>query len=151
MGEERQVINFGALIFLREAKRKNRLKIQAIIKDGGMMYGNIFSKRGYDQVKVQLCKVHMKWSTNRYLKQYCGMSVQSKKRLPESCLPIQNQYYRLIDASHETEQYAAIEALKTSTERIKNKYLTRGFHRLEAQLPRLLNHLRDPWIPTTNN
>lgn len=139
------------LIFLQEAKRQNKLKMKALLKDGGMMFGNLFTKRGYNQVKVHLCKVHMKWLTNRYLKQYCGMNTQSKKPLPDYCIPIRDQYYRLLDASHETDMFAAIEALKATTARIKNKYLIKGFNRLQAQLPRLLNHLKDPWLPRTNN
>ncbi len=139
------------LVFLQEAKRHNKLKMKALIKDGGMMFGNRFTKRGYDHVKVQLCRIHIKWNTNRYIKQSAGITKESKKPLPEEYIPIRNQFYRLIDATHETAQFAAIEALKLTIFRMKNQHLTQGLDRLQAQLPRLSNHLRDPWIPTTNN
>ncbi|WP_371806386.1 hypothetical protein [Candidatus Lokiarchaeum ossiferum] len=139
------------LEFIREAKRDKKLSIKTIIKDGGMMFGNLFSKCPYKKIKVQLCKVHLKWLMNRYIRKSVGMSVQSRKPLPEKCLPIRDQFYRIIDTTHETNKFAAIEALRITTNRLENKHLTRGFQRLEAQLPRLLNHLRDPNIPLTNN
>ena len=138
-------------IFLQEAKRKNRLPIKTIIKDGGMIFGNLFSKRNYKKIRVQLCKVHMKWLINRYMKRYAGMSVQSKKSLPSKYHPIRNQFYRIIEATHETAQYAAVEALRLTVQCLDNKIITNGFRRVEGQLPRFINHLRDPTIPLTNN
>jgi len=139
------------VLYLREAKRKNAMPLKVIVKDGGLIFGNLFSTRNYNNVKVQLCRVHMKWLMNRYIKKFAGMSIQPKKPLPDHCLPIQDKFYRIIDSHDVTDTFIALEALRTIIERLGNSHLKRGLTRLEGQISRLINHQRDPLIPTTNN
>jgi len=57
----------------------------------------------------------------------------------------------VLDAGSEGEAYVALEALRVTVERSRSKVLLVAFRQVEASLPKVLAHLRDPDLPATNN
>ncbi len=137
--------------FLSEARRRNKVKYKAIVKDGGKVFGGLFQKRGYDYINVQLCHVHMKWNINRYIKEYCDLPKESKKPIPNHALPIRNLFHKIIESPNETAFYSNVEALRPIIEKKNHQRLTAAFNKIQGIAPRLLEWHNDPNIPKTNN
>ncbi len=141
----------NGVVLLRNARRNAQLPIFGIVKDGGMIFGNLFQMQRYSNVKVSYCHTHLKWNVNRYLKQAAGLPKESKKPLPERFLPIQAQYYSVIDSKTDTDAYLAIEGARSLANWMNNKYLQKGVETLESALPMLISCQSDPNLDNTNN
>jgi len=71
--------------------------------------------------------------------------------VPKKNLWILHRFYDVIDAKDETDAYIKLEVLRYTVERLKSKVLKKGFKKIEASLPKIIEHLRDPNLPSTNN
>lgn len=136
---------------LKEGKRDRYTKILGLVKDGTNNLGGLFRLRGWNTIKLQTCKTHIKWNTARYVKHYSGLPVESRKPVPKKNLWILHRFYDVIDAKDETDAYIKLEVLRYTVERLKSKVLKNGFKKIEASLPKIIEHLRDPNLPSTNN
>ena len=120
---------------MRNARRTAELPILGIVKDGGKIFGDLFQKQRFRHVKVSYCHTHLKWNINRYVKQAAGLPIETKKPLPPEYLPIQSQYYAVIDSKTETDTYFAIEGVRSIVQWKENKHLKKGLETLESSLP----------------
>ena len=138
-------------LFLQNARRDAQLPILGIVKDGGMIFGDLFHKHRFRNVKVSLCHTHLKWNINRFLKQAAGLPKETKKPLPPEYLPIQAQFYAVIDSRTDTDAYIALEGARTLANWKRNKHLEKGIENLESALQMLVSAQSDRNLDLTNN
>jgi len=139
---------------LMEGRKNLELKIEGIIKDMTTNLGGLFRTRSFKHIALQNCLTHVKWAVSRHVKAFAGLSVHSKKPIPQEWRWLLSRFYRVIDSEHETDAYIQLEILRSIIPKLKKKkrrHLITAFKTLSASLPKIIACQRNPKMPTTNN
>ena len=139
---------------LMEGRKNCQLWINGIVKDCTTNLGGLFRKKSFKHIIQQNCLTHVKWIVSAHVKAFAGMSKRSNKPLPKEWRWLQNRFYALINTKHECDAYIQLEIIRNTIERLKGKRIKElhtALKQLEAWLPKIIAHQRNPFIPTTNN
>jgi hypothetical protein len=139
---------------LMEGRKNLNLKIEGLIKDMTTNLGGLFRTRSFKHVSLQNCLTHVKWAVSRHVKAFAGLSEQSTKPIPQEWRWLLSGFYKVIDSRHETDAYIQLEILRSIIPKLKEEkrdHLITAFKTLSSSTPKIIQHQRDPNMPTTNN
>jgi len=139
---------------LMEGRKNCQLWINGLVKDCTTNLGGLFRTRSFKHIIQQNCLTHVKWIASAHVKAFAGMYKQSNKPVPKKWRWLLNRMYALINAKHETDAYIQLEIIRSTIEKLKGKRIKElhtALKQLEGWLPKIIAHLRNPFIPTTNN
>ncbi len=144
----------AGLHLFTQARRQATLKIKSLVKDCTTNLGGLFRTRNFNYIIQQNCLTHVKWMISKHIKAFSGLSVQSKKPIPEKWRWLLRRFYNIIDSSTETEAYIAFEIVRNTITKLKGKkinHLYTALRNLKGWFPKIIAHQRNPSIPKTNN
>lgn len=137
---------------LRECRFEQQPKfiIRGIVKDMTAIFGKLFHKRPYNKIKLQDCKMHVKWNISEYIKAYLGIFRQSTKPVPREWKWLEELYFNVIDSHNEADWHINMIILDSKVEKLpkkKKRHLTNAIRQLHSRKEKILayntNHRLD--------